>query len=57
MVFEKTVIFRKEKSELVWLIQGGIFLFFQPGVKQFQAEFRMICTHEEKEAGGHLGVP
>lgn len=59
MVFEKNsdffFFFRKEKQELFgpW---GGIFLFFQPGVKPFQAEFRMICIHEEKAADGHRRV-
>lgn len=33
-----------------------IFLFSQSGVKQFQAELRVICSHEEKATDGHIGV-
>ena len=53
-MFER-VIFRKDKTRALGSRRGDLFLLFQAGVKQLQAERGVICMHE-KVAGGHAGI-
>lgn len=48
--------FQKGDNKSSWAPEGSsLFLFFQAGVKQLQAEGRVICLHERVK-GGHVGV-